>query len=134
MSNTASLSTASSWRSHSRKSFRNTGTSTRSRTRLSAAVDAGADLIGVNNRDLARLEVDLATFERVAPAAPEGATLLAESGIATPDDAARMRRAGADGLLIGTAIMDGDPRANARRLTTPAGDESGRNPGSERRP
>ncbi|MFB6353985.1 MAG: indole-3-glycerol-phosphate synthase, partial [Halobacteriales archaeon] len=40
------------------------------REQLAAAVDAGADLVGVNNRDLARLAVDLGTFERVAPAAP----------------------------------------------------------------
>ena len=47
------------------------------------ALDAGADLIGVNNRDLARLEVDLGTFESVAPVVPEDMTLVAESGIAT---------------------------------------------------
>jgi len=99
------------------------------RAELERAVAAGADLLGVNNRDLGRLEVDLGTFERVAPAAPEGATLIAESGIATPADAARMRRAGADGLLVGTAIMDGDVRANARRLTTPS--ENGTDAGPE---
>jgi len=95
-----------------------------SRAELERALEAGADLLGVNNRDLARLEVDLGTFERVAPAAPADVTLIAESGIETPADAARMRRAGADGLLIGTAIMDGDPRENARRLTTPAEDDT----------
>ncbi|SFP69184.1 indole-3-glycerol phosphate synthase [Halolamina pelagica] len=83
---------------------------------LERAVDAGAEIIGVNNRDLAALEVDLGTFERVAPAVPEDATLLAESGISTPADARRMREAGADGLLIGTAIMDGDPRENTTRF------------------
>jgi len=76
------------------------------------AVEAGADIIGVNNRDLGQLEVDLGTFEEVAPAVPEEATLLAESGISSPADARRMRDAGADGLLIGTAIMDGDPETN----------------------
>lgn len=86
-------------------------------TEMTRAVEAGADLIGINNRDLARLEVDLGTFERLAPA-PEDVTLIAESGITSPEDAARMRRAGADGLLIGTAIMDGDVEANTRRLTT----------------
>jgi len=63
------------------------------------AIDAGADIIGVNNRDLTELEVDLATFEAVAPSVPENVTLIAESGIATPDDVARMRAAGADALL-----------------------------------
>ncbi|MFB6183175.1 MAG: indole-3-glycerol phosphate synthase [Haloarculaceae archaeon] len=97
------------------------------------AVDAGADLIGVNNRDLAALEVDLSTFERVVPSVPDDATLVAESGIATRDDVSRMRSAGADGLLVGSAIMNhgdsqvaandarsphGDVRENTRRLTT----------------
>jgi len=83
---------------------------------LEEAVDAGADIVGVNNRDLGQLEVDLGTFERVAPAAPDDVTLLAESGITTPADARRMRDAGADGLLIGSAIMDGDPRENTSRF------------------
>jgi indole-3-glycerol phosphate synthase len=87
------------------------------RDELAAASRAGAELIGVNNRDLAQLEVDLGTFESVAPFAPEDATLIAESGIATPEDARRMREAGADGLLIGSAIMDGDVTENTRRLT-----------------
>ncbi len=102
------------------------------REELRAALDAGAEIVGVNNRDLGRLEVDLGTFERVVgdaepgpdgepqPAGvPEGITLIAESGITTTDDATRMRRAGADGLLVGSAIMDGDVRANTERLTTP---------------
>ncbi|GAA0508022.1 indole-3-glycerol phosphate synthase [Halorubrum aquaticum] len=87
------------------------------REELAAAVDAGATLIGVNNRDLAELEVDLGTFESVAPAVPDDATLIAESGIATPADARRMRAAGADALLVGSAIMDGDVEANTRALT-----------------
>jgi indole-3-glycerol phosphate synthase len=89
---------------------------------LERALDAGADLIGINNRDLARLEVDLGTFERVSEGAPENVTLIAESGIATPEDVRRMRRAGADALLVGSAIMDGDVRANTERLTTATAD------------
>jgi indole-3-glycerol phosphate synthase len=97
---------------------------------LERALAAGADIVGVNNRDLAALEVDLATFERVAASlSPEeraNVTLIAESGIGTVEDAARMRRAGADGLLVGSAIMDGSVRANTKRLTTPTegGDSS----------
>jgi indole-3-glycerol phosphate synthase len=86
------------------------------------AVDAGADIVGVNNRDLAKLEVDLDTFPEAAEAAaPESVTLIAESGIGSPDDVVRMREAGADALLVGSAIMDhggdSDVRANTRRLT-----------------
>ena len=96
------------------------------RDELAAAVDAGATLIGVNNRDLAELAVDLATFESVAPAAPDDVTLIAESGIGSPADVRRMRAAGADALLIGSAIMDGDVRVNTRELTRAAtGDDGG---------
>ena len=87
-----------------------------SEAEVERALDAGAEIIGVNHRDLSALSVDLSTFERVAPAVPEDATLLAESGISTPAEARRMRAAGADGLLIGTAIMDGDPRENTTRF------------------
>ncbi|WP_135825499.1 indole-3-glycerol phosphate synthase [Halorussus ruber] len=87
------------------------------REELARAVRAGAEIIGVNNRDLAELEVDLETFESVAPFAPDEATLVAESGIATPDDAHRMVEAGADGLLVGSAIMDGNVAENTQKLT-----------------
>ncbi len=86
------------------------------------AISAGADLVGINNRDLARLEVDLQTVERVLATVtvPDDVTVIAESGIADPTDADRMLAAGADGLLIGSAIMDETPtavEANAATLT-----------------
>ena len=88
------------------------------REEIEAALDAGATLIGVNNRDLAALEVDLDTFERVTGALPADTdvTLVAESGITTAADARRMRAAGADALLIGSAIMDGDVSENTTRF------------------
>lgn len=88
------------------------------RDELQTALDAGATIIGINNRDLARLDVDLTTFETVAAAAPDDVLLVAESGISTQDDVRRMRQAGADALLVGSAIMDGDVAANTRRLVT----------------
>jgi indole-3-glycerol phosphate synthase len=87
------------------------------REELDAAIDAGATTIGVNNRDLAELVVDLGTFESVAPHVPDEVTLIAESGIGSPGDVRRMRAAGADALLVGSAIMDGDVEANTRALT-----------------
>lgn len=87
------------------------------RDEVVAAQNAGTDIVGINNRDLAELSVDLGTFESVAPAADEGVTLLAESGIETQADVRRMREAGADALLIGSAIMDGDVETNTRRLS-----------------
>jgi indole-3-glycerol phosphate synthase len=88
------------------------------RAELDRALDAGADLIGVNNRDLGELVVDLDTFESIAPGVPDDVTLIAESGIGSADDVRRMRSAGADALLIGSAIMDGDVTDNVRRFTT----------------
>jgi indole-3-glycerol phosphate synthase len=85
---------------------------------LEAAIEADAKTIGINNRDLAALEVDLDTFERVASEAPDDAILVAESGISSKEDVRRMREAGADALLIGTAIMDGNVRENVERFTT----------------
>ncbi|EMA59034.1 indole-3-glycerol phosphate synthase [Halorubrum kocurii] len=94
------------------------------RDELERAVDAGASVIGVNNRDLAELVVDLGTFESVAPHVPDDVTLIAESGIGSPGDVRRMRAAGADALLVGSAIMDGDVEANTRELVrAEAGDE-----------
>ncbi|RLM40545.1 indole-3-glycerol-phosphate synthase, partial [Haloarcula sp. Atlit-47R] len=87
------------------------------REELTAALAAGADIVGINNRDLGKLEVDLGTFEELAPEAPEDVLLVAESGVQTVDDARRMREAGADALLVGTAIMDGDVRQSTETLT-----------------
>ncbi len=91
-------------------------------TEFRQAIAAGADLVGINNRDLARLEVDLETVEQVLSAVtvPDDVTVIAESGISNPADADRMLAAGADGLLIGSAIMDETPtavKANAATLT-----------------
>ncbi|MFC6871795.1 indole-3-glycerol phosphate synthase [Halobellus marinus] len=98
------------------------------RAELEQALDVGAEIIGVNNRDLGQLEVDLATFERLAPHVPDDVTLLAESGVTTVDDVRRMRAAGADALLIGTAIMDGDVREDTERFTTLDAAASSRDP------
>jgi indole-3-glycerol phosphate synthase len=83
---------------------------------LQQAVDVGAEIVGINNRDLSDLEVDLGTFERVATHAPDDLTLVAESGISDPLEVRRMRSAGADAILVGTALMDGDPKETTRRF------------------
>jgi indole-3-glycerol phosphate synthase len=72
---------------------------------LAAALGLGADLVGINNRDLGTFEVDLATTERLAGRIPEGVVLVAESGIFTPDDIRRLERAGAQAFLVGEALM-----------------------------
>jgi indole-3-glycerol phosphate synthase len=65
----------------------------------------GADLVGVNNRDLRTFVTDLAVTERLAAAAPPGALLVTESGIFTPADVARLERAGASAMLVGESLM-----------------------------
>ena len=65
----------------------------------------GAVLVGINNRDLRSFATDLAVFERLAPQAPAGALLVAESGIFTPADAARLQAAGARAMLVGESLM-----------------------------
>jgi indole-3-glycerol phosphate synthase len=81
------------------------------------ALESGASVIGVNNRDLQDFSVDLGTFERLAPRLA-GATLVAESGVKTPGDARRMREAGADAVLVGEAAMR-DPVLVARLSALP---------------
>jgi indole-3-glycerol phosphate synthase len=76
------------------------------------AIESGARVIGVNNRDLRVFTVDLGTFERLAPQLA-GATLVAESGVKSPEDALRLRDAGADAVLVGEAAMR-DPGLVAR--------------------
>ena len=84
---------------------------------MARAVALGADFIGVNNRSLRTFEVDITTFARLAPLAPEGATLVAESGLFTPQDVATVARAGADALLVGESLMrQADVEAATRAL------------------
>jgi indole-3-glycerol phosphate synthase len=72
---------------------------------LEVALGLGADLVGVNNRDLETFEVDLATTERLAGRVPEGVVLVAESGIFTNGDIRRLERAGAHAFLVGESLM-----------------------------
>lgn len=69
------------------------------------ALDAGAELIGVNNRNLKTLDVDLATFAPLAERIGTQAVRVAESGIFTPEDAARVAAEGADVILVGEALV-----------------------------
>ncbi len=72
---------------------------------MARAAGLGATLVGINNRDLRSFVTDLAVTERLAPLAPDGALLVAESGIFTPQDAARLARAGARAMLVGESLM-----------------------------
>jgi indole-3-glycerol phosphate synthase len=65
----------------------------------------GARLVGVNNRDLRSFHVDLAVTERLAPLRPADSLFVAESGIFTPADVARVAAAGASAVLVGESLM-----------------------------
>jgi indole-3-glycerol phosphate synthase len=81
------------------------------------AVDVGATLVGVNNRDLRTFETRLETTERLAPLVPPTALLVAESGIGCRHDVDRMVRAGAHAVLVGEALMRAaDPGAALQEL------------------
>jgi indole-3-glycerol phosphate synthase len=84
---------------------------------LDVAKGAGADLIGINNRDLRTFHTDLAVTERLAPRVPEGALVVAESGIVGHEDVLRLQRAGAGAFLVGESLMrEADPGLALRRL------------------
>jgi indole-3-glycerol phosphate synthase len=70
------------------------------------AAEAKATLVGINNRDLATFTVSLETTERLARSAPAGALLVAESGVRSAADRARMGAAGARAVLVGEAFME----------------------------
>ncbi|HVN39927.1 MAG TPA: indole-3-glycerol phosphate synthase TrpC [Myxococcota bacterium] len=72
---------------------------------LDAALEAGAMLVGINNRDLRTFETDLAVTERLAPRVPQGVLVVAESGIFHANDLARLARAGAHAFLVGESLM-----------------------------
>ena len=72
---------------------------------MARARSLGADLVGVNNRDLRTFVTDLSATERLADEAPQGALLVTESGIFTPADAARLEASGARAMLVGESLM-----------------------------
>jgi len=84
-----------------------------------AAVEAGAKAIGVNHRNLRDFSLDLGLTERLRTLVPREVVLVAESGIHGPDDARRMREAGADAILVGELLMRStDPAGQIRELAT----------------
>jgi len=89
------------------------------RDELDRAIDAGAQVIGVNARNLATLDVDRTTFARLAPLIPEGVIKIAESGVRGPHDLLAYAAAGADAVLVGESLVTGkDPRSAVADLVT----------------
>ncbi|MFO8006107.1 MAG: indole-3-glycerol phosphate synthase TrpC [Candidatus Brocadiia bacterium] len=85
---------------------------------LDAALEAGADLVGINNRDLRTFEVDLKVTERLAARLPEETAVVAESGIKTRADVVQLKVFGIDAILVGETLMRAeDIQAAAGELT-----------------
>ena len=84
---------------------------------LDRALRHEPDMVGVNNRNLSTFQIDLSFAERVIPHMPKSVLKVAESGLKTAEDAARMRTAGADALLVGESLMRAaDPAALMKAL------------------
>jgi len=87
---------------------------THSAEELEVAIDLGASLIGVNARNLKTPELDRDLFARLADQIPDSAVKIAESAVLEPADVARYRSAGADVVLVGEALVTGDPVATLK--------------------
>ena len=75
---------------------------------LQRALEAGAEIVGINNRDLTTFDVDLMVTEKLCRGVPDDVILVSESGIKTPQDIARMKACGVDAVLVGEALMRGE--------------------------
>jgi indole-3-glycerol phosphate synthase len=82
---------------------------------VETAVESGAEVIGINNRDLHSLEVDLETTFELLADVPAGTVVVAESGITENEDVERLERAGVDAILVGEALMRADDPVRAVR-------------------
>lgn len=84
---------------------------------MESAVAVGADLIGINNRNLSDFSVDLGTTSRLAPLAPASIMLVSESGIKSHTDIQNLQEAGVKGVLVGEVLVtSADPEAKIREL------------------
>jgi indole-3-glycerol phosphate synthase len=77
------------------------------RKELDIALSTNTGIIGINNRDLTTMKVDISTTEKLAPRVSDR-IIISESGISSPEEASRMIAAGADAILVGTSIMQGN--------------------------
>jgi indole-3-glycerol phosphate synthase len=90
---------------------------THSAAEVERALDAGASVIGVNNRDLDTLVTDVSLAPRLRPLVPPGCVFVAESGVSTSEQISILSDAGADAVLIGESLLRApDPDALLRRL------------------
>jgi indole-3-glycerol phosphate synthase len=90
----------------------------RDEAELELALSLGVSIIGVNNRDLETLEIDANTSARLVPLIPRSIIAIAESGVSSATDVAALAAAGADAVLVGSAISASrEPETAVRALT-----------------
>ena len=84
---------------------------------IEVALGAGAEVIGINHRDLTTFEMDMSLTQRLRPLIPQGKIVVAESGISSREDVVRMKRARVDAVLVGEALVTApDVAAKVREL------------------
>ncbi|MGO2746422.1 indole-3-glycerol phosphate synthase TrpC [Microbacterium sp.] len=96
---------------------------THSAEELDVAIDLGASLIGINARNLSTFELDRNLFGQLVDRIPSGAIKIAESAVLEPADVTHYRQAGADVVLIGEALVTGDPVATLQGFLEAGDDE-----------
>jgi indole-3-glycerol phosphate synthase len=85
---------------------------------LDLALECGASIVGINNRNLETLAIDASTSERLLGGIPSSVIAIAESGVVSRSDIERVARAGADAVLVGSTVSSAkDPSEAVRRLT-----------------
>jgi indole-3-glycerol phosphate synthase len=90
----------------------------RNEEELSTAIEVGADLIGINNRDLGRLTIDLDTTRALIGLMPKQVTTVSESGLESPRQVVELAQLGVDAALVGTTLMKAvDPEQTCRALS-----------------
>src|SRR3989338_5691913 len=82
-----------------------------STSELAKAIKAGATIIGINNRNLKTLKIDLKTTEELMRSAPRGNTYVSESGISTKEDVLRVKAVGVHAILVGSSIVSATDRS-----------------------
>jgi indole-3-glycerol phosphate synthase len=90
-----------------------------SEVELHTALNSGAEIIGINHRDLKTFEMDMGLAVRLAPIVPQGRIIVAESGIDSAEDVLPLKRAGVHAVLVGESLMVApDPAAKVRELSS----------------
>ncbi len=85
---------------------------------VARALDAGAEVIGINNRDLKTFKIDIKTTRRLRPLIPAGYTVVSESGIRSGEDVAELKQWGINAILVGETLVTADDIPSKMREIT----------------